>query len=255
MSYDIRSYGKAYSDWVNPRKVRVIVPMKPLPYTKMRLRDELPFWACDALVLYMLKSVLKAVEAARLNLPCLVLGGDEPVRRIAQEVGVDWAPEKAQGLNEALTIAMREAFDDGMEAALYLPGDVPFIEGITIARIVFGKGRLHRPVGVPSETGGTNALLVPAAAPITLSLGEKSYARHREAAKQAGTRILTKKFATAMFDIDTPQDLTDVLEEWPPFEDLLMDWAAWLYDGMEGPSPNGQVPLDALFYGDKGEDD
>ena len=254
MSYNIRLSGKQYADWLNSDKVRVIVPMKPLPYAKMRLRDELPLWACDALVLLMLKSVIGVVASSRLGVECVVLGGDGPVRRVAEEAGVGWTPEKTQGLNEALTVAMREAFDDGMEAALYLPGDVPFVQDIDIVNMVLGKGRLHRPVGVPSETGGTNALLVPAKTPMTLRLGEKSYARHREAAKQAGAPILTKKFATLMFDIDTVEDVADVMSSWPPLESLLVDWAEWLYDGMNGPYPDSEIPIDSVFYWDEGEE-
>ena len=240
-----------YDSGLDSGKVRVIVPMKPLPYAKMRLRDELPLWACDALVLLMLKSVLGAVASSHIGVECVVLGGDGPVRRVAEEVGVGWAPEKAQGLNEALTVAMREAFDDGMEAALYLPGDVPFIQGIDVVHIVLGKSRLHRPVGVPSETGGTNALLVPAKNPITLCLGENSYARHREAAKQAGTKILTKKFAPIMFDIDTVEDVSDLLSGWLPLENLLMDWSDWLEGDMDGLSPEGRIPMEPFFYRDE----
>ncbi len=234
-------------------RCRVIVPMKPLPYAKMRLRDDLPVMVCDALVLYMLKAVLRALEPWRAwrsgATSFVVLGGDEPVRRIAEEAGADWAPEKAQGLNGALAAAMQDAFADGLDAALYLPGDVPFVQQRDIREITRAGRKLARPVGVPADyDGGTNALLIPAGLAMTPELGPNSYAKHRAAAKRAGTKIRTMKLVSVMFDVDTYEDFMYLLWRWPGFESLLQDWEEWLLDGMNGPSPSDEFPWDAVFY-------
>ena len=218
---------------------RVIVPMKPLPEAKTRLRQHLPPAVCDALVLFMLERVLNAVEPRnQLWWSCVVVGGDETVRRVAEASGADWVPERAPGLNEAVRLAMQDAYAEGEDAALYLPGDLPLIQDWNVFEIVYAGRMLRRPVGVPAAVGGgTNALLIPAGMQMELHFGEDSYARHRAAARRVGTRIRTLKLPDAMVDIDTESDYQWLRLNVQGAAGMILNWQEWLYMGIDAPPP------------------
>ncbi len=214
-----------------------IVPMKPLAESKTRLREHLPPELCDALVLLMLERVLTAINEVRIY-PCVVVGGDEPVRRVAAALEADWTPEPGVGLNDAVRLSMQAAYADGMEAAVYLPGDLPLITSKDVIDIVFGARTLKRPVGVPASSGGgTNALLIPAGMEMEPLLGEGSYLRHREAAKRAGTTIRTMKLSNVMLDVDTEDEYQWLKWNIERFAASLLDWQEWLHGGMQTPLP------------------
>lgn len=221
--------------------VRFIVPMKPLAESKTRLREYLPPFLCNALVLMMLERVLSAIDEVRIC-PFVVVGGDEAVRQVAEASGADWIPEPAPGLNNAVRHAMQAAYADGMEAAAYLPGDLPLIASKDVIDIVFAARNRARPVGVPAASGGgTNALLIPAGMDMEPLLGEDSYAKHREAAKRLGTTIRTMKPPGVTMDVDTPDEYEFLKWNVDNFAAWLLEWQEWLYQGM--PSPLPPLPL------------
>ncbi len=232
---------------------RFIVPMKPLGFAKMRLRNDLPPSVCDALALFMLRAALRAAAPDRgvtgSGISCVVVGGDEFVRRIAEEAGAGWSPERGEGLNGALRAAMQDAYAEGVDAAAYLPGDLPLIRSEDVVRIARAGWELGRPVGVPAEgDGGTNALLIPAGAAMTPDLGENSYARHCEAARRAGATLRTMRLPRVMVDVDTYDDVSRLMRVWPGFGALLAEWEGWILGGMSGASPEGEFPGDVLSY-------
>lgn len=218
---------------------RIIIPMKPLPQAKSRLREHLPSSVCDALVLFMLERVLAAVQPRNERWwSCIVAGGDEPIRRVAEASGADWTPEPASGLNEAVRSAMKAAYAEGEDAAVYLPGDLPLIKDHDVFEIIYAGRMLKRPVGVPAAVGGgTNALLIPAGMQMELHFGEGSYAKHRESAKRAGARIRTLKVPGVMRDIDTEVDYQWLLLNVPGTVDMVMNWQEWLHRGIASPPP------------------
>ena len=243
--------------------IRWIVPMKPLPFAKMRLRedDDLPVYVVDALVLMMLKTVLAALldqsrKKGFTGYP-VVVGGDEPIQRIAWEVGIPWEPDRGADLNETLAIMMREAFAAGYDAAAYLPGDVAMLRDSDLFEIAYAGRMLKRPVGVPAEQdGGTNALLIPAGVDMLPQLGGKSYARHRQAAKDAGTKIRTMNLPHLALDIDTSDDVDEFRRSWPLLDDVLVEWTQWILDGMEEVSPPTLNPFrQRILYSRPDEED
>ena len=217
---------------------RVIVPMKPLPEAKTRLRRHIPPDICDALVLFMLERVLTAVRiGAKRWGSCVVVGGDAAIRRVAEAAGADWAPERAPGLNEAVRLAMQDAYAEGEDAAVYLPGDLPLIKEWNVFEILYAGRMLKRPAGVPAAVGGgTNALLIPAGIEMELHFGEDSYAKHREAAKRAGARIRTLKYPNVMVDIDTEADYQWLLN-FEGVASMMLSWQEWLSLGIDAAPP------------------
>ena len=208
---------------------RAIIPMKDLMDSKTRLQVLLPDMLCNGLVLMMLERVVSAVVQADVC-QCLVVGGDSAVKRIATSAGAEWTHDPAENLNDTVRLAMKDAYNDGMDAALYLPGDIPLLTPDDVIEILFVGRALTRPVGVPAATGGgTNALLIPAGLEMDIELGPRSYARHRAAAKRAGTTIRTLNLPTVATDVDEYMQYQDLKWGLPNFAPLLLDWMEWLY--------------------------
>ena len=233
------------------RKTHVVAPMKPLPECKTRLRERLPQRTVDALVLLMLRRVLDAAVTFKADsLTREVVGGDDVIRRIAEASDARWTPDGGRGLNGEASAAMQAAYERGCDNALYLPGDLPLIREGDVLELRYAGRRLNRPVGVPArEGGGTNALLIPAGMDMPLLLGEKSYAKHREAAKRAGTPLRTMKLPGVMDDVDTAEDYERARRLSPRFASLVTDWEVWLLEGMAAPPPAGGLfPVDPEIY-------
>ena len=207
---------------------RAIVPMKDLLDSKTRLQLSLPGLVCRALVLLMLERVVSAVVRASVC-QCLVVGGDSTIRQVATLAGADWAYDSGKDLNDTVRSAMKDAYADGVEAALYLPGDLPLLTPDDVIEILFVGRTLARPVGVPAATGGgTNALLIPAGLGMDVELGLRSYARHRAAAKRAGTTIRTLNLPTVARDVDGYSLYDELKWGLPNFAALLLEWVEWL---------------------------
>lgn len=234
------------------KSLHIVLPMKPLPECKTRLRERLPQRTVDALVLLMLRRGLDSAPAhyRRTGKTCEVVGGDDIIRRLAEESGAQWTPDGGRGLNGEASAAMQAAYERGCESALYLPGDLPLVRERDVFELRYAGRKLNRPVGVPArEGGGTNALLIPAGMDMPLLLGEGSYAKHREAAKRAGTTLRTMKLPGIMDDVDTAEDYERARRLSPRLAGLLTDWEVWLLEGMASPPPAGGVfRADYEFY-------
>ncbi len=188
--------------------MRVLVPMKALDEAKSRLWADVPAPERRAAVLGMLERVVRAAVGAcnALGGACTVVGGDDAVRRAAEAAGADWTVDPASGLNPALWSAMRAAYADGAQAALFLPADLPLIEREDVLAVVEASGGYARPVGVEAGDGGTNALLVPASCVFEPRLGADSFAKHRAAAEAAGSPLAVVDAPNLAFDVDTAED-------------------------------------------------
>ena len=223
-------------------RLRVLAPMKPLDEAKSRLWADVPAPERRAAVLGMLDRVVRAaVDACDVvGGACTVVGGDDAVRRAAEAAGAGWIPDPASGLNAALWSAMRAAYADGAQAALFLPADLPLITREDVLALVEASQGYARPVGVEAAAdGGTNALLVPASCAFEPRLGEDSFAKHRAAADEAGSPLVALSAANLAFDVDTAADYAWAKANVAGFASALADWAAWL-DG--APVPEGFAP-------------
>ncbi|MCH7607493.1 MAG: 2-phospho-L-lactate guanylyltransferase [Chloroflexi bacterium] len=217
--------------------LRVLVPMKGLEEAKSRLWADVPTPERQAAVLGMLDRVVRSAVGA--VAACTVVGGDDAVRRVAEAAGAGWTPDPASGLNAALASAMRTAYADGAQAALFLPADLPLIERDDVLALAEASRGYARPVGVEAAAdGGTNALLVPASCAFEPRLGEDSFAKHRAAAEAAGSPLVALDAPNIAFDVDTAADYAWAKANVDGFAAALDAWGAWL----EGaPVPGGSA--------------
>ena len=212
-----------------PHPLRTIVPMKPLAEAKTRLWDDLPPLERQAVVLLMLDRVVAATVSATARGACVVVGGDDVVREVAEASDARWVPDDTDGLNAALWTGMQAAYADGAEAALFLPGDLPLILDDDVRALVAASDGYAATVCVrASSDGGTNALLQPAAAAFEPLLGERSFEKHCDAAVAAGATLVTPDLPRIAFDLDTRADYEWAKENVAGFARSVYDWETWL---------------------------
>ena len=194
----------------------VIVPMKPLAQAKTRLSRELTPPQRVALGLNMLRRVLRAVVGLGAGLSgdspveeVWVVGGDPDISRVAWEEGATWYEEQGTDINESLWLAFQRAFDSG-KAALFIPGDLPFLKPRDIYSIVGASGHLKNVALAPArQGGGTNGILVPPHLPQPFRplLGPDSFKRHLAQAVSTGLSVVIYYSQGLACDLDTPRDL------------------------------------------------
>ena len=222
-----------------PHPLRTIVPMKPLAEAKTRLWDDLPSLERQAVVLLMLERVVTAALNATARGACVVVGGDEVVREVAEASGARWVPDHATGLNAALWAAIQTAYTDGAEATLFLPGDLPLVTYDDVLTLVAASDQYTRTVCVrASSDGGTNALLQPAGTAFEPLLGERSFEKHCEAAAAAGAALVTPDLPRVAFDLDTRADYEWAKGNVAWFARSVYDWGTWLGSGRKGALPS-----------------
>ena len=204
--------------------------MQGLQQAKTRLWDGVPTLQRQGVTLMMLDRVVRAVAAALGSTACQVVGGDEPVRRVADAAGAAWREDPGTGLNGALWTAMREAYADGCAAAMFMPGDLPLVEPDDVVKLAKASDDYAQPVGVKaSRDGGTNALLVPAALAFEPLLGTDSFAKHTDAVRSAGVELRSLDLPNVAFDMDSFADFEWARDNVPDFNQSLYDWQARLY--------------------------
>ncbi len=215
-----------------------IVPMKPLADAKTRLWDDLPSLERQALVLLMLERVVTAAVGATARGACVVVGGDDVVREVAESSGARWAVDDTDGLNAALWSAMQAAYTAGAEATLFLPGDLPLITGDDVLALVDAGDHYAKAVCVrASSDGGTNALLQPAGTAFEPLLGQRSFEKHCQAATAAGAVLATPDLPRVAFDLDTRADYEWAKGNVTWFAQSVYDWGTWLGGGRKSRLP------------------
>ena len=190
-----------------------VVPMKPLDETKTRLSGGLTAGKRIALSGNLLRRVIRAIVGPGLEVASVdgvwVVGGDQRVRRIAEAEGAEWYEEDGTDINDTLWKGFQRAFLAG-KAALYLPGDLPFLKPRDVYDMVSASGHLKNIALAPARKGGgTNSILVPPdlPQPFPPRLGPDSFRRHLSQAALFGFSLAMCYSQGLAYDLDTIEDL------------------------------------------------
>jgi len=192
-----------------PPAVQVLVPVKPLTDSKLRLATLLTPAERAEFTLRMLEDVLANLAATPNIANVAVVSSDPDILHLARRrdarviVEAAGSPPSADALNEALAFAAGQL--PGATPLMVVPGDVPLVDSTTYAAAIEawpdGIG------AVRSHDGGTNALLSPQPGAIPYRFGAGSLELHRAvaAARQLPFHIL--EYPLWARDIDSPDDL------------------------------------------------
>lgn len=187
----------------------VIIPMKPLHEAKSRLSDALGADERRDMALLMLEKVLGEALTCAFPKEVLVVTPDPDVEAIAVARGAFVLMEKsAAGLNWAVKAGLAAASERRHGKALIIPADIPFATAQDFQEIYNACCAPHGSVIVPCRRlEGTNAMLVPLAAPIQPSYGPGSFRLHLVGMRALGLNPKVVFRLGVSLDIDEPGDL------------------------------------------------
>lgn len=194
----------------------IVVPVRSLSGGKTRLGPDAGPDLRAAITRAMLRKVLAAATASGAASSVLLVSPDPEALAVAGEFGravtpVD-QPRDRSGLNPAIDLGREIAIAGGADRMLMLFADLPLLE----AENVLDMAGTLTPVALASDRAGTgtNALLLDLAGPardFVFQFGEGSFDRHLAEAKRLGLFVTPVKIAAMSFDLDTPEDLRELL--------------------------------------------
>jgi 2-phospho-L-lactate guanylyltransferase len=185
----------------------LLIPVKPFSEGKSRLASTLDIDERARLSRRLLRRVLQITRESKLFAGSLVVSRDPAVLREATEAGSEVMLEHGSGLNPALHAARDRATENGADAILILPSDLPLLEASDLHRLLLAATLSPSIAIAPSYDGGTNALFLHPPYAIDFAFGPDSYRRHHEQATVAGMTVHIIHSPTLALDIDWPDDL------------------------------------------------
>lgn len=195
-----------------------ILPVKNPRNAKQRLEGYLPAASREMLARLLFKQTIAVLRQASGIDRVLVVTSDTEVASHAHAMGVLVMEEHEQCSHSvSADAACRRAMELGSRTALLVPIDVPLVvpsdfENLAAAGLSNGRGV----VIVPSADGtGTNALARTPPDVIPSCFGPGSFRAHLEQTRSRGVPAEVLRLPGLMFDIDTPQDVAELLKRAP----------------------------------------
>ncbi len=190
-----------------------VVPVKDLERAKRRLAGTLDPAARRGLSLAMLADVLDALDATAGLDGAAVVSRDADVMELARRRGLRVIPETGAGLNAAVAQAANVLSAEGCARLLVMPADLPLAGPEEIAQVLAALPEAPGLTLVPDRHGvGTNGFLCSPPDAVAPCFGADSFARHLEAARDAGIPATVLRLPGLALDIDTPEDLRAFME-------------------------------------------
>ena len=195
--------------------VLAIIPVKSLSSTKSRLRTVLNLQERQVFTLNILSRTIQTLKSLDKDQRILVLTPDDRVLSLVKGLGAIGLKDGGKGLNLALEQGTRWAIDQGFEAILILPCDIPFLDSKDIKTILGMGAEGERVVVIAPNKGknGTNALFVKPPGILKYSFGVNSFERHRQQAIAQNVKFEVYSSASAAFDLDTSEEYRLLLEK------------------------------------------
>jgi 2-phospho-L-lactate guanylyltransferase len=199
--------------------VWAIVPVKPLRRGKSRLAKILTEDERTDLNKRLLAHTLETLSEIPDIEQVLVISRDQGALSLAREHGARTVQENgAPHLNVALTRATIIAKEYATRGVLIVPADLPLVTPDDV-RVMLDKVKDPPVVIVAPDRHkeGTNALLVCPAGLIEYDFGPGSFERHCQRARSAGARLEVVELDSLALDMDLPEDLDLVSQEFKGF--------------------------------------
>ena len=192
--------------------VFVVIPVKLLLRSKMRLSEVLKPQERQTLTLSMLEDVFRAVTKSSLVHQTVLVSSDSKVQEYAGVLGATYLMEERRGLNRAVEQAISWCVQNNAKSVLVLPGDIPLITPDDVNQIVNLGSEETSIVIASSRNGGTNALLQKPPNLIPLHFGQASFSKHISEASNKGIAAKIYRSQNVTMDIDSPEDLENLLK-------------------------------------------
>lgn len=192
-----------------------VLPLKDFGEAKQRLGGRLTPAERRALFQAMVEDVLAVLCGCEALDGVAILSDDPTARLLADLYGVAlWSErELGRGLNAVVAGAGQRLARQGVEGMLVVHGDLPLLNLNDLQSLL----KSHVPGSlsvVPDRAGeGSNCLLLSPPDALVPRFGIGSFDAHRRAAAQAGLGWNPQALAALGVDIDSPEDLSWLLEQ------------------------------------------
>lgn len=193
--------------------MRIVIPVKPFAFAKQRLARTLSESERSELARVMLRDLLRTCLAVSRSSGVLLVGEPRQLAAFAHDPRIEILPEEERGLSRAVAQAGAFLAARGERSMLMLPGDVPLAAAAEIDALAADHARQTPRVSiVPDREGfGTNAIALTPTTGMPFLFGRESFAAHRAAAEALGREVQIHDLPGISFDIDTPEDLRDLM--------------------------------------------
>ena len=204
-----------------------IVPVKT--FSKAKTRLNLSCEKTEELCKIMLEEVLQTISKSDVIEKTAVVSKDESAFKIGKKFNtVEIYDEKEQGVNSAVAMADKYFLDEGFDATIVFPQDVPLMQTEDIQALYDFHMNGKCVLVVPSRRfDGTNALFRSPADVMETHYDEDSYKIHLTTANNKFARPALVLIRRIMLDVDEQEDLQTILKYSKPsiskmLEDLLI---------------------------------
>ncbi len=190
-----------------------IIPVKRFEDAKQRLAPSVQLGNRRALVESMFSDAMLALRRVPSIDQIFVVTSDPIASQIAAGHDTIVVDDTASSHSEAAQLGIVRALAIGASRALLVPGDCPLIDPAELEQLMARPVPERSVLIVPDRHGeGTNALLLKPPDAMTPAFGEGSRKRHTELAIAQGATPEVVGVPSLALDIDTPEDLDELLE-------------------------------------------
>jgi 2-phospho-L-lactate guanylyltransferase len=192
-----------------------LLPVKAPANAKQRLSGLLTPAQRERLARLMYEDTLQTLCSARGLDRVVVVTSDQTAADYARRTGAMVFEEQEQrGHSHSADAAARRAMTLGALTVLLAPIDVPLATAAEIEELA-AKARRGLIIVPSSDGAGTNALLRTPPDVIESRFGPGSFAAHLNQARRLGVPAEVARPAGLMFDIDTPEDVAELIARAP----------------------------------------
>ena len=192
-------------------RIGAIIPVKTFSRAKTRLNlsQEKTAKICEA----MLESVLQNVTRSDLIEKTVLVSKDEKALGIGKKFGaLGIYDESEQGVNSAVLLADNYFSQEGFEATMIFPQDIPLIQPEDVDTLYRMRTSDRCVLVVPSRKfDGTNALFRTPSNVMETHYDEDSYKIHMNTAEKRNASSALVLIRRIMLDIDDQSDLRFIL--------------------------------------------
>jgi 2-phospho-L-lactate/phosphoenolpyruvate guanylyltransferase len=197
-------------------KIFALVPVKRFESSKSRLSSVLNVVERKELSELLLTNTLSVLTEASAISEIVIVSSDEVAMEIARRNGAKVLREsKDDGVNAAIARADDYSFENGAEATLVIPQDLPLLVAADVNMICRKAESTDRCLVVcPSiRYDGSNALLRKPSRLLKTSYDEDSFNAHIRAATKVGIPIKVFLSKRIMLDLDTTEDIKILMNQ------------------------------------------
>ncbi|MCU7892466.1 MAG: 2-phospho-L-lactate guanylyltransferase [Candidatus Thiodiazotropha sp. (ex Ustalcina ferruginea)] len=193
-------------------EIWALVPLKALAQVKNRLAPVLTAELRRELVLAMAQDVVSALLDVDLITRVLLVTHESSVAHLFSTMGADnFKPEQGGGLNTELEQAVDYATAQGARQILIVHADLPLLTPFVLREFITAASPGITRAAACKTRAGTNLLLTALPLRFPLVFGSNSLRAFRKSFITQGRTLDVVKHPQLAMDIDTPDDLHNLL--------------------------------------------